>query len=242
MTTPRVLLISLRDAHDPMASHERACFARAADVPVDAVDVHVVFDAPLPPASVHAYDAFFFGGSGAYSVLDDTPWMPDALEALLRVIDAARPTWASCFGFQAVAKALGGVVVHDEALTEMGAVQLTLTDAGRADPLLGTLPEPFWVQEGHHDHVIALPPAVTRLAIGDRGVEQAFRIDGVPFYASQFHPELDIDAVIARFLHYADHYHNGDHADFEAILARLRGGGDTPEVARMLARLVRGEA
>lgn len=240
MTQPKVLLIVLRDRDDPMAAHERLCFAQAAQLSEDAIDLLFVQTTPLSPDHLRTHDAFFFGGSGAYSVLDDLPWMPTAFDSLQRVLDAAKPAWASCFGFQAVAKALGGRVIHDEARTEMGAVALDLVPAGQADPLVGHLPAHFWVQEGHHDHVLTLPPDVTRLARGASDVEQLFRVDGTPFYASQFHPELDVAAVVHRFEHYRAHYHDGDPADFDAQLAAIQACRDTPEVGALLARLVRG--
>ncbi|HMV67606.1 MAG TPA: type 1 glutamine amidotransferase [Myxococcota bacterium] len=238
---PRALLVSLRDPHDPMAHHERACFAAAARIDVDRLDVHAMIDGPLDPASIVGRDAVFFGGSGAFSVLDDVAWIRDGLVALQRVIDARAPAWASCFGFQGLALALGGEVIHDDARTELGATRLELTDEGRADPLVGTLPARFWAQEGHHDHVVRLPPGVTRLARGEAACEQAFKVDGAPFWASQFHPELDPDTTVHRFLHYLELYFTGSRAEADAMLHHLRSGEQTPEVPALLARLVRGE-
>jgi GMP synthase (glutamine-hydrolysing) len=239
--TPRALLVSLRDAADPMADHELGCFAAHAALPRDAFDVHVMQHGPLPAAGLERYDAIFFGGSGAYSVLDDLPWIRDGFDALRTVIDARRPAWASCFGFQGLAVALGGDVVRDDARTELGSVQLKLTEAGRACPLMGRLPKAgFWAQEGHHDHVVVLPPGVTRLATGEVSPEQACRVDGAPFWASQFHPELTARTTVDRFLHYLDLYHpEGGDADAQATLATLRAGEDTPEVGQLLAWLVR---
>ena len=236
---PRALLVSLRDPHDPMAEHERRCFAASAQVPPEQVDLHRMVEGPLPVDRLGRYDAVFFGGSGAYSVLDDVPWIKAGMTALQQVVEARVPAWASCFGFQGLALALGGTVENDDARQELGATLLHLTDAGRADPLMSALPASFWAQEGHHDHVTALPPGVVRLATGDVSLEQAFKVDGAPFWASQFHPELDRHSTIDRFLHYLDHYHDGSDAD--VTLAKLRAGEDTPEVAGLLARLLRGE-
>ncbi|MFM2163382.1 MAG: synthase [Pseudomonadota bacterium] len=239
--SPRVLLVSLRDAADPMAVHELACFADQAAVPREAFDVHVMQQGRLPSAGLQAYDAVFFGGSGAYSVLDDVAWIRDGFDALRTVLDARRPAWASCFGFQGLAVALGGEVVRDDARTELGSVRLTLTDAGRACPLMGRLPHAgFWAQEGHHDHVVVLPPGVTRLAVGEVSPEQACRVDGAPFWASQFHPELTARTTVDRFLHYLDLYHpEGGDQGAQATLAALRDGVDSPEVGQLLAWLVR---
>jgi len=70
--SPRALLVSLRDAGDPMAAHELACFAHHAALPTTAFDVHVMQTGRLPSSGLQAYDAVFFGGSGAYSDLSMT--------------------------------------------------------------------------------------------------------------------------------------------------------------------------
>jgi GMP synthase (glutamine-hydrolysing) len=224
-----------------MAVHERACFAGRAELPLDAVDVHPMVDGRPDLGRLASYDAVFFGGSGAYSVLDDVPWIRDGLRTVLDTVERRVPAWASCFGFQGLALALGGEVVRDDARQELGAFELELTGAGQADPLLSKLPPVFWAQEGHHDHVDALPPGVTLLAAGRGAVRnQALRVDGTPFYASQFHPELTAATTIERFLHYRALYSEPG-TDGDAVVERLRAGRDTPEMATLLSRLVRGD-
>ncbi len=237
--TLRALLILLRDPDDPMAAHERRCFARAARMDADRLRVRPMADGPVRPHELAGFDTIFFGGSGAYSVLDDVDWIRWGLDALRRVIDARVPAWASCFGFQGLALALGGEVIHDEDRQEMGATWLRPTPEGRTDPLIGTLPaQGFWAQEGHHDHVTRLPAGVTPLVTGQISPQQAFRVDGVPFWASQFHPELTVRATIERFHHYRHHYTADD--DHHRVLAALERGQDTPAVGDLLARLIRG--
>lgn len=238
---PRALLVSLRDPHDPMAAHERKCFADCARIPIDHLDVHAMVEGPLQMAGLARYDGVFFGGSGAYSVLDDVAWIREGMVALQRVVEARIPAWASCFGFQGLAVALGGRVERDDARQELGATWLSLTDAGKVDPLLRHLPASFWGQEGHHDHVTVLPPGVTRLVTGEVSPEQAFRVDGAPFWASQFHPELDSRTTVERFLHYLDLYHEGSKEDAHRMAEHLRAGEITESVADLLAHLVRGE-
>ena len=83
----RVLLVSLREPDDPMATHEARCFATHLDVPVQAIHVH-----PMPvsrPHRLEGYDLVVFGGSGAFSVLDHTEvrWIAEAVDLLLEVVD-----------------------------------------------------------------------------------------------------------------------------------------------------------
>ena len=237
--TGRVLLISLRAPSDPMAAHERRCFAERADVPMERLLMHPMMDGPVPRAALDSAHAVLFGGSGAWSVLDDTPWIRAALDLMVEVVELQRPAFASCFGFQGLALALGGRVENDESRTELGATELTLTDAGAADPLFGALPRTFWGEQGHHDHVTRLPDGVELLATGRVIAAQAFRVLGAPFWASQFHPELTPDRTMERFLHYKELY-VGDGA-MDEVEATLRARQQqTPEVASLLSRLVRG--
>lgn len=237
MSEPNALLVSLRDPHDPMALQERRCFAERSSLPVDRVDLHFMADGSPDRPKLRRYDAIFFGGSGAYSVLDDIDWIKAGMRTVLDVVEERIPAWASCFGFQGLAKALGGEVIRDDERQELGSYLTDLTDEGRADPVLSALPATFWAQEGHHDHVMKLPPGVTLLATG-RGIKnQALRVDGTPFYASQFHPELTSETTIERFVHYASLYSEPGSA--ERVVAMLRAGSDTPEMAQVLARLVR---
>jgi GMP synthase (glutamine-hydrolysing) len=234
---PRTLLVSLRDPGDPMAAHERMCFAEAARLSEDDVSLHPMMGGRPHRDQLTGVDAVFFGGSGAYSVLDDTAWIREAIEVMLEVIDLGVPSYASCFGFQGLALALGGEVINDEARMEMGSTRVHLTPAGLADPLFKHLPPSPWVQQGHHDRVSRLPPGVDLLVAGDVCYEQAFRVTGKPFWASQFHPELDRRRTLDRFHHYRSFYL--EEADAEARLAQLMQGEETAEVRELLARVAR---
>jgi GMP synthase (glutamine-hydrolysing) len=235
---PRALLIALRDADDPMIAHERACFARRAELDLSALDVHAMPDGVPSRMQLASYDAIFFGGSGAYSVFDDVTWIHDSRALLLEACGLDVPTWASCFGFQSLALALGGRVVHDASRMELGATCMQLTPAGKADPLFSTLPDHFWVQQGHHDHVTDLPESVGLLATGEVVHPQAFRVPGTNVWASQFHPELTADDVAMRLRFYGQNYDVSDDA-----IAKLSGPKDSAAseiaVGAMLARMVR---
>lgn len=229
---PRALLVSLRDPDDPMAAHERSCFLEHTGLPSHALDVAAMVSGR--PA-LDGYGLIFFGGSGAYSVLDGIDWIDQTIDVMLEVIHRQIPAYASCFGFQGLALALGGRVVHDAARAEMGAVRLHRTAEARSDPLFCGLPHTFWAQEGHHDHVEALPAGVTLLTRGQTSPLQAFKVDRAPFWASQFHPELTVHTTVERFVHYADHYL--EPAEREPTLRRLRAGRDSPQVGALLARI-----
>lgn len=234
----RALLISLRDPSDPMAEHERKCFADRSSLPIEAVDMHAMQGGRPSSEVLKGYDAVFFGGSGAYSVLDDVKWIRDGVDVCFDVIRLKIPGYASCFGFQGLALHMGGEVVSDASRQELGATPLQLTDAGAADALFRSLPRRFDAQEGHHDHVMKLPPGVTLLATGDVSYYQAFRVDGAPFWASQFHPELTRETTVARFVHYMELY-STNKEEAEKTLQSLGSRQDSPELSGLLAKLVR---
>ena len=233
---PRALLVSLREPADPMAAHERRCFAERSRLPIESVAVHHMTEGRPSRELLRRHDVAFFGGSGAYSVLDDVGWIKDGLATLIDVVELRLPAWASCFGFQGLALAMGGEVVADVARQELGSVQLSLTEAGKEDPILSVLPPAFFAQQGHHDHVDGLPRGVTLLATGAAIPHQAFKVDGAPFWASQFHPELTAESTLDRYLHYRRLYSRD--ADADAELARMKAGIDTPEMGEVLPRLV----
>ncbi len=231
----RPTLISLRDPHDPMAEQELRCFRDSAGLP-SLVKVHAA-DTPLDQELIESASLFFFGGSGAYSVLDTHSWVRNMLDFLVQVVDAKVPAWASCFGFQGLALALGGEVNRDDARQELGAFPIHLNKAGRHDPLFGELPDSFFAQLGHHDHVDRLPSGVTLLCTGEKIRNQAFKVDGAPFWASQFHPELRKATTMERWNYYREHYSDPESAAI--IDADMAAAPDTPEVQTVLARFAR---
>src|SRR4051794_5395631 len=102
----RDLLISLRDPDDPMAQQELRCFRDTTGLP--ALEMVHAADTPLDDRLLDQARVLFFGGSGAYSVLDPHPWVRSMLDFLVRTVEHKVPAWASCFGFQGLALALGG--------------------------------------------------------------------------------------------------------------------------------------
>lgn len=106
------------------------------------------------------------------------------------------PVLGVCFGAQLLAVALGGRVISDGA-SEVGMGAAALTDAGRADRVLGSADPELTVLHWHR-HSYTLPRGAVRLATSGSGIEQAFRInDNV--YGLQFHVEINAElaSVIA---------------------------------------------
>ncbi len=143
-------------------------------------------------------DIVLLGGSGDYSVARGGPWLGAALDAMVGLYESAKPTFASCWGFQAMARAMGGEVLTDRSRAEVGVTWMELTEAGSADPVFGPLGRRFQVLAGHEDHVITLPDEAVLLASSPVSENQAFHFPGRPIYCTQFHPELDKSGLVRR--------------------------------------------
>jgi GMP synthase (glutamine-hydrolysing) len=175
------------------------------------------------------------GGSGDYSVAEGGSWLPAALETMRELYAWSKPTFASCWGFQAMARALGGEVVTDLGRAELETATLYLTPAGQRDPVFGTLPQPFAGLSGHQDLVDRLPPDAVLLASSHRVVNQAFRIPGKPMYCTQFHPELTRATYLERVRAYPDYVQKIAGIPYEQFAASCR---EAPEAGTLLRKCV----
>lgn len=201
-TPLRFLLLQVRNDDDPMREHEIECFERCFDLPRGHIEIFDLLSGAPSRAVLDRVDIVLLGGSGDYSVARGGAWLPPALEAMAGLHDRSKPTFASCWGFQAMARALGGEVVTDHDRAEVGVTWMTLTQAGLDDPVFGPLGERFQGLSGHEDRVTVLPPDAVLLASSDRVENQAFHFPGKPIYATQFHPELDRSGLLSRIAKY----------------------------------------
>ena len=129
----------------------------------------------------------------------------DLAVLLDQVVSADFPFLGACYGIGALGRHQGAVI--DRRFAEpVGAVEITLTPAGRRDPLLGGLPAAFQAFTGHKEAVSQLPgPAAAGGQAGSAVLlassagcpVQAFRV-GSNVYATQFHPELDVAGLYTR--------------------------------------------
>ena len=232
----RFLLLQARNPGDGMAAHERGCFALALGVPASAVAVHDLLGGSPSEEALEAADILLVGGSGDYGVLDPAPFIPTFLDFLSNVVVArGLPTFASCFGFQALVLAGGGTVIRDPERAEVGTFDIHLTDAGAADSLIGPLAPSFRAQLGHKDRAQRLPDGVVHLASSDRVPYQALRVGSLPIVATQFHPELDQAGNRHRFEAYLEAYQGSAADDMAEVVDSLL---PTPDATALLPRFV----
>ncbi len=231
------LLIQARRLEDPVRGEERLAFAEKLGCDVSQIHTVDMTRDPLGEHLLEGVDAVLVGGSGHYSVLDGDPGINAGIDFLGELADRGFPTFASCFGFQALVLALGGEVITDEDNAEVGTFEVSLTSAGAADPIFRSLPPRFLAQEGHKDRAVRMPGGVDNLAASDRAPYQALKVHGAPVYATQFHPELDRASQRLRFGRYMTEYGRlfGE-ARARAIMDSIR---HTPETDALLQVFVR---
>ena len=146
------------------------------------------------PTVQDGYDALVVFG-GEQSALDDAdhPYLPRVGALMRQMTDQGRAVLGICLGSQILARAFGAEN-HLGTAPEFGWCDVALTEAGRADPVLGHLNATFPIFEFHTD-TFTLPEGAVHLAQTDIAPQQAFRI-GRATYGMQFHFEAN-RAVVA---------------------------------------------
>ncbi len=238
----RYLLLQTRKDEDPMAAQEVRCFARSLDCDTSVIEVVSLLKCAPSAARLKQADMILLGGSGEYSAAVEpneasspAEWLMRALNCLREVHERSRPTFASCWGFQAMARAMGGTCLNDLPNAELGTIELKLTAEGEKDPIFGALPSKFFAQAGHEDHVTVLPKNAELLASSGKVAEQAFRFRGKPIYCTQFHPELDRAAMLERVIAYPAYVERIARLTYDEFVMRVR---ETPEANSLLRRFV----
>jgi GMP synthase-like glutamine amidotransferase len=159
------------------------------------------------------FDAIVAMG-GPMSVNDEGehPWLVAEKALIAGHVRAGRPFWGSCLGAQLLAASLGARVYAGPA-PEVGVLAVDLTEAGKADPVLGSLPPRVETLQWHGD-TFDLPDGGVLLASSPAYPHQAFRVE-IPgpepsvAYAVQFHVEVtqamgEEWASVPAYAEYAD--------------------------------------
>ncbi|MFT4221017.1 MAG: glutamine amidotransferase [Microbacterium sp.] len=203
------LLLATR-AEDLPADEEYALFLRHSGLDERELERVRMERRPLGDVDLEDYSGIFVGG-GPFNTSDPASSKSEVqhrVEAefrdlLDRVVEQDFPFLGACYGVGTLGAHQGAVIdaMHREPIS---VVEVRRTAAGAADPLLAGLPDVFPAFVGHKEAVRALPPSATLLASGDACPVQMFRV-GSNVYATQFHPELDLDGIITRIHAYAGH-------------------------------------
>jgi GMP synthase (glutamine-hydrolysing) len=220
------LLLSIRDGEP--ADDEYSAMMRFAGL--DETDLHTIRLTQQSLGSIDLADwSGIILGGGLYNV-SDPPESKSAtqqrvecelLHLIRRIVDHDFPFLGCCYGVGTLGSVIGATV--DRTYPEpVAAVTITLTKAARDDALFTGLPEVFDAYGGHKEAATSLPPDVVHLASSASCPVQAFRV-GRNVYATQFHPELDVDGICTRIDAYKHHgYFAPETADALKSAARQR--------------------
>jgi GMP synthase (glutamine-hydrolysing) len=214
---------------------EVSCFADALNCPVQNVRPFDLLSGVPSQIDLDSVDVVLIGGSGKYSATANDSWLERAFDVMRNLHEQSKPTFASCWGFQAMARALGGSVVHDLENAELGVRQITLTDAGNDDPVFGPVGPSFVAMMGHEDRVVSLPGDAVLLATSNRVENQAFRFTGKPIYCTQFHPELDREHFLNRVRAYPEYIQRIEGVDYDTFASACT---ETPAARSVMLRFV----
>ena len=221
---PFVLLATR--AEDGPADEEYALFLRTSGLSArDLVRVRLEAG-PMPSFDLDELSGIFVGG-GPFNASDPAEKkspVQQRVEAefaalLEQVVARDFPFLGACYGVGTVGAFLGATI--DRTYTEpISVVPVSLTEAGREDALLAGMPDTFEAFVGHKEAISALPASAQLLASSPDCPVQMFRV-GENVYATQFHPELDVDGITTRIHAYADHGYFAAH-ELELTLAAVR--------------------
>jgi GMP synthase (glutamine-hydrolysing) len=197
-------------AEDAPADEEYELFLRYSGLDEgDLMRIRLEAD-PMPTLNLDELSGIFVGG-GPFNASDPIAKKSDVqrrvegeFRSLLdEVVARDIPFLGACYGVGTLGLHQGATI--DRTYGEpIGIVPVTLTDAGAADPLAAGLPRSFGAFVGHKEAVAALPASATLLASSPSCPVQMFRV-GENVYATQFHPELDVDGITTRIHAYASH-------------------------------------
>ena len=143
-------------------------------------------------AALADFDGVMLPGSPLH-IYDRTSIVTRQIDFARAVFAAGIPVWGSCWGLQLATVALGGSVRHNPRGRELPIARaISVTEAGRAHPLLASRPSVFDALCSHLDEIETLPPNSQVLATSELSPIQAIAAItqyGSGFLGTQYHPE-----------------------------------------------------
>lgn len=182
------------------------------------VTVFSVKDGVFPPDGAR-FDGWIIGGSPA-SVHDPDPWISQLFALIRRLVAEHQPVFGACFGHQAIAMALGGVVGPNPGGWVFGLTETVMEGA------------PIRLYAAHVEQVLALPPGAVGLG-GNADCALGSYAMGDRVLCTQYHPEMTHDFATALVQEYAPKLP----ADVAIkAVASVQRAADSERIAERIAR------
>ena len=149
------------------------------------------------------FDGVMFPGSPLH-IYDPDPCVTRQIDFARAAFASAVPVWGSCWGLQLAVVALGGSVRRNPRGRELPIARaITITEVGRAHPLLASRPVIFDALCSHLDEIETLPPDSQVLAANEVSAIQAVVVQTPKqgsFHGTQYHPEhtLAVSAALMQ--------------------------------------------
>jgi len=149
------------------------------------------------------FDGVMFPGSPLH-IYDPDPCVTRQIDFARAAFASAVPVWGSCWGLQLAVVALGGSVRRNPLGRELPIARaITITEVGRAHPLLASRPVIFDALCSHLDEIETLPPDSQVLAANEVSAIQAVVVQTPKqgsFHGTQYHPEhtLAVSAALMQ--------------------------------------------
>jgi GMP synthase (glutamine-hydrolysing) len=141
---------------------------------------------------IEDFDGVMIPGSPLH-IYDPTPAVTRQIDFARAAFAAGVPVWGSCWGLQLAVVALGGSVRRNLGGRELPIARaITISEAGRAHPLLNSRPPVFDALCSHLDEIETLPPNAQVLAANEVSAIQAIAAPTPwrgSFMGTQYHPE-----------------------------------------------------
>lgn len=234
------LLLATRP-EDAAADGEYEAFLRHAGLQERELVRIRVESVPIPTLDPADWSGIFVGGSPFTGSIPrehkgDTQLRVEAelARVLDMVVDVDFPFLGACYGVGTLGSHQGASI--DGTYAEpISAPTVELTEAGLVDPLLAGVAPEFQAFVGHKEAVSRLPEHAVLLARSASCPVQMFRVK-THLYATQFHPELDVEGICTRIEVYK---HAGYFAPEEAeSLKELARDSVVVHPPRLLRRFV----
>lgn len=235
------LVIQLRP-EDEAADNEFQAIVRYSGLREDEVVRARVEHTGLPEIELTDYSAIIVGGSpfDMSTPEDEKREIQKRIEndfmiLFERIVESDYPFFGACSGNSLLGK-FCGAHISTKYGEPVGGVDIVLTDEGTRDPLLRGFPETFRVLLGHKEACDDIPPGTVLLASSEACPVQMFRLRN-NIYATQFHPEGDLEGFTIRINVYKNHGYFAPETAQDLIAAVANE--DTPLAKQILDRFVR---